>query len=171
MTLDSGRVVILFKSPAKASHAAVFLFEANSEGGEDKRMIDAGTSELLPTGSVGRAMRVTGPGPSLCEVKGLRAGTKYTAAVCCREEDEFAFGPESPRSLPKAFAAPVSPAIPVVHPENQEEATVYFCTSHGSTKSKSCSRLNQGTSPYLKKCLYCGIRLEDNRSSRSRIQP
>lgn len=133
ITLDSGNVVIVFRPPVKASHAAVFLFEANSEGGEDKRMIDAGTSELLPTGSVGRAMRVTrgaGSGKNVCEVKGLRAGTLYTAAVCCREADEFAFGPESPRSLPKAFAAPVSPAMPVVKPRNAKEAAVHFCTGY-----------------------------------------
>ena len=129
ITLVSGSVVISFTPPEKASHAAVFLFETSSEGAEEKRMIDAGTSELLPTGTVGRAMRLT-YGENECKVKGLRADTKYTAAVSSREADEFAFGPESPRSLPKVFAAPVSPAMPVVKPRNAKEAAVHFCTGY-----------------------------------------
>jgi hypothetical protein len=127
ITLVSGSVVISFTPPEKASHAAVFLFETNSEGAEEKRMIDAGTSELLPTGTVGRAMRLTF-GENECKVKGLRADTKYTAAVSSREADEFAFGPESPRSLPKMFARCPPPAMPCVHPCNKKTARV-FCSA------------------------------------------
>ena len=126
LLLKKGAVLIEFKPPREASHAVVFIYEGDSE---EKRMFDEASGQLLEKGAVGRAMRASTYGMS-CKVKGLRPNTTYTATFSSREADEFAFGPESPRSLPIIFALPKPPAMPVIHPKEgmstTHNARVYY---------------------------------------------
>ena len=145
MEPTTGTVSVSLALPIEASNVAVFLYEKRGTD-EIKRMVEAGTGKLLEEGAMGRTMKCTAHYSQLHNpnmtfhvlsfdvTSGLAPDTQYTATYSTRGTDDFGFGPESPRSLPKTFSAPQPPAVPVVHPQTETTARVYFAAPYGCTE-------------------------------------
>ena len=144
MEPTTGTVSVSLAIPLGASNVAVFLYEKRGTD-EIKRMVEAGTGKLLEEGAMGRTMKcnphysqlhtnMTFHVLSFHVTSGLAPDTRYTATYSTRGTDDFGFGPESPRSLPKTFSAPQPPAMPVVHPQTETTARVYFAAPYGCTE-------------------------------------
>ena len=96
--------------PPASSHAAVHFYSAE----HGKQFFDC-VQGLLPAGASGKAITIK-EGRKQAKSKNLRVtvkdGVSYSATVCFRGADDFAFGPESARSNSIIRALPVAPGAP-----------------------------------------------------------
>ena len=86
---------VTFMPPDGAAHAVVYVYDADGK----KRFLDAGVrNKLLAPGQTGRVLSVRARHRQNVVVDDVGGAGEFSATVCYRSPQGFAFGPESPHS-------------------------------------------------------------------------
>ena len=112
LTFGEKGLALTHTPPTYASHVALYLYDADGR----KRFLDADRNELLAPGETGGALSVQGGHRQDVYLDDVGGAGEFSATVCYRSLNGFAFSPESPRSNTVVVALPAAPCAPLLEP-------------------------------------------------------
>ena len=112
LTFGEKGLALTHTPPTYASHVALYLYDADGK----KRFLDADRNELLAPGETGGALSVQGGHRQDVYLDDVGGAGEFSATVCYRSLNGFAFSPESPRSNTVVVALPAAPCAPLLEP-------------------------------------------------------
>ena len=93
LTFGEKGLALTHTPPTYASHVALYLYDADGR----KRFLDADKNELLAPGETGGALSAQGGHRQDVYLDDVGGAGEFSATVCYRSLNGFAFSPESPR--------------------------------------------------------------------------